>query len=221
MGGSDQWGNIVNGVELARRIDGRELHGLTTPLITLSSGAKMGKTAQGAIWIDDALLSPYDYYQYWRNTDDKDVGRFLRLFTELPLDEIARLEVLEGAELNEAKKRLAFEATALCHGRSAATAAAETARRTFEEGGIGEALPVTDVPRAELEAGIPAFKLFLRAGLSPSGSEARRLIQGGGARLNDETLSGELTLITLGDVGPSGAIKLSAGRKRHALVRPA
>ncbi|MGD9539150.1 MAG: tyrosine--tRNA ligase [Alphaproteobacteria bacterium] len=221
MGGSDQWGNIVNGVELARRVDGRELYGLTTPLITLASGAKMGKTAQGAIWIDDALLPPYDYYQYWRNTDDKDVGRFLRLFTELPLDEIAKLEALEGSEINEAKKRLAFEATALCHGRDAAEAAAETARRTFEEGGIGESLPVTEVPRGELEAGIPAFKLFLRAGLAPSGSEARRLIQGGGARLNDAALSGELTMITLGDLGPSGAIKLSAGRKRHALVRPA
>ncbi len=220
MGGSDQWGNIVNGVELARRVDGRSLHGLTTPLITTASGAKMGKTAQGAVWIDDGLLSPYDYYQFWRNTDDKDVGRFLRLFTELPLDEIARLEALEGAELNEAKKRLALEATMLCHGVASAEAAAETARRTFEEGGIGADLPVIDIPRDELAAGVPAFKLFQRAGLAPSGGEARRLIQGGGARLNDQTLNGETTLITLADLGASGAIKLSAGRKRHALVRP-
>jgi tyrosyl-tRNA synthetase len=220
MGGSDQWGNIVNGVELGRRVDGRQLFGLTTPLITTASGAKMGKTAQGAVWIDDALLSPYDYYQYWRNTDDKDVGRFLRLFTELPLEEVARLEALDGAELNDAKKRLALEATRLCHGAAAAETAAETARQTFEEGGAGVALPVIEVPRAELEAGIPAFKLFQRAGLSPSGSEARRLIQGGGARLNDATLSGELTPIGLADAGPSGTIKLSAGRKRHALVRP-
>ena len=172
------------------------------------------------MWIDDELLSPYDYYQYWRNTDDKDVGRFLRLFTELPLGEVARLEALDGAELNEAKKRLALEATRMCHGDAAATAAAETARQTFEEGGTGAALPVLEVPRAELAVGVPAFKLFQRAGLSPSGSEARRLIQGGGARLNDATLSGELTPISLADVGPSGTIKLSAGRKRHALVRP-
>ena len=220
IGGSDQWGNIVNGVELARRVDGRALYGVTTPLITTASGAKMGKTAQGAVWLDDALLSPYDYYQYWRNTDDKDVGRFLRLFTELPLDLIISLERLEGAELNEAKKRLALEATTLCHGKAAAETAAETARRTFEEGGIGADLPVITIPRAELEAGIPAFKLFQRAGLAPSGGEARRLIQGGGARLNDQTLSGETTLITPADIGASGAIKLSAGRKRHALVRP-
>ena len=181
----------------------------------------MGKTAQGAVWIDDELLSPYDYFQFWRNTDDKDVGRFLRLFTELPLDEIARLEALDGAELNEAKKRLALEATTLCHGPEAAAAATETARRTFEEGGIGADLPVIAVPRAELEAGIPAFKLFQRTGLAPSGGEARRLIQGGGARLNDQILASETTLITVADLGASGVIKLSAGRKRHALVRPA
>lgn len=220
IGGSDQWGNIVNGVELARRVDGRALYGLTTPLITTASGAKMGKTAQGAVWLDDALLSPYDYYQYWRNTNDKDVGKFLRLFTELPITEINLFEDLEGAELNQAKKRLAFEATALCHGKDAAETAAETARRTFEEDGIGADLPEINVPRAELESGIPAFKLFQRAGLAPSGGEARRLIQGGGARLNDQALSGETTPITLANVGASGAIKLSAGRKRHALVRP-
>jgi tyrosyl-tRNA synthetase len=220
LGGSDQWGNIVNGVELARRIDGRTLFGLTTPLITLSSGAKMGKTAQGAVWIDSDLLSPYDYYQFWRNTDDTDVGRFLRLFTDLPLAEIARLEALAGAELNEAKKRLAFEATRLCHGESAASGAAETARETFEGGGAGRGLPVLETPRGELEAGIPAFQLFLRAKLAASGGAAKRLIRGGGARLNDVAIASETRTVTLADLNPDGAIKLSAGKKRHALVRP-
>ena len=220
MGGSDQWGNIVNGVELARRIDGRTLFGLTTPLITLSSGAKMGKTAQGAVWIDSDLLSPYDYYQFWRNTDDSDVGRFLRLFTDLPLAEIARLEALAGAELNEAKKRLAFEATRLCHGESAASGAAETARETFEGGGAGRGLPVLETPRGELEAGIPAFQLFLRAQLAASGGAAKRLIRGGGARLNDVAIDSETRTVTLADLNADGAIKLSAGKKRHALVRP-
>ncbi len=220
MGGSDQWGNIVNGVELGRRIDGRTLFGLTTPLITTASGAKMGKTAKGAVWLDAGMLSPYDYWQYWRNTEDADVGRFLRLFTEIPLDEIERLEALEGAEINDAKKALADAATALCHGEEAARQAAETARRTFEEGRHGDALPVLDVPRGELEAGIAAFELFRRAGLCATGGEARRLIKGGGGRINDRRVDNELRPVTLDDVTDDGVIKLSAGRKRHALARP-
>ncbi|MCC7273410.1 MAG: tyrosine--tRNA ligase [Alphaproteobacteria bacterium] len=219
MGGSDQWGNIVNGVELGRRIDDRELFGLTNPLITLASGAKMGKTAQGAVWLNAERLSPYDFWQFWRNTEDADVGRFLRLFTELPLDEIARLEALPGAEINEAKKVLATEATALCHGRVAAEDAAETARRTFEEGAAGEGLPLVDVPRADLEKGVPAFELLRRAGLAPSNGEARRLIKGGGGRLNDAPIADEQRAVTLADIGGDGRIKLSAGRKRHVLIR--
>ena len=221
MGGSDQWGNIVNGVELARRIDGRGLFGLTTPLITLASGAKMGKTAQGAVWLNADRLSAYDYWQYWRNTADADVGRFMRLFTELPLDEIARHEALEGAELNESKKLLASEATRLCHGEGAAAAAAETARRTFEEGTAGAALPVIDAALSDLEAGIPAIQLFQAAGLCASGGAARRLIRGGGARINGEVIEEETRAVGPGDIGDDGRIKLSAGKKRHALVRPA
>ncbi len=220
MGGSDQWGNIVNGVELGRRVDGRTLYGLTTPLITTASGAKMGKSAKGAVWLDADMLSPYDYWQYWRNTEDADVGRFLRLFTELPLDEIARLEALGGAEINAAKKALADAATTLCHGAEAAREAAETARRTFEEGRHGDALPTVEIPRAELAAGIPAFELFRRAGLCATGGEARRLIKGGGARLNDARIEGELRPVTLDDIAKDGVVKLSAGRKRHALLRP-
>ncbi len=173
MGGSDQWGNIVNGVELGRRVDGRALFGLTTPLITTASGAKMGKTAQGAVWLNEERLSPFDYWQFWRNTEDADVGRFLRLFTELPLAEIARLEALGGSEINEAKKILATEATALCHGRAAAEAAAETARSVFEQGGIGGELPVVELPRAVLEAGIPAFEALRRAPGSPARTARR------------------------------------------------
>ncbi|MFZ1416273.1 MAG: tyrosine--tRNA ligase [Defluviicoccus sp.] len=219
MGGSDQWGNIVCGVELARRIDGRTLFGLTTPLITTASGAKMGKTAAGAVWLSGAMFAPYDYWQFWRNSDDADVGRFLRLFTDLDLEAIARLERLEGQELNEAKIVLANEATRLCHGSEAAAAAAETAHRTFAAGGIGDDLPVFEVGRAELAAGIPAFELFRRAGLAASNSEARRLIKGGGARLNNAPLADETRIITAEDAGPEGFIKLSAGKKRHALVR--
>ena len=219
MGGSDQWGNIVSGVELARRIDGRQLYGLTTPLITAASGAKMGKTAAGAVWLSAEMLSAYDYWQFWRNTEDADVGRFLRLFTELPLDEIARLERLEGAAINDAKAILADEATRLCHGEAARAAAAETARLTFAEGAAGEDLPVVEVPRAELEAGVAAFELFRRAGLAASNGEARRLIKGGGARLNNQPVGAETQAITLSDVDPQGTIKLSAGKKRHALVR--
>ena len=221
MGGSDQWGNIVNGVELTRRIDGRQVYGLTTPLITLSSGAKMGKTAQGAVWLNAERLSAYDYWQFWRNTDDADVGRFMRLFTELPLDEIARHEALGGAELNESKKLLANEATSLCHGPDAAANAAETARRTFEEGASGADLPVIDAARSELEAGIPAIVLFQAAGLCESGGAARRLIRGGGARINGEVIESETRAVGPDDIGDDGRIKLSAGKKRHALIRPA
>ena len=221
MGGSDQWGNIVNGVDLARRIDGRQLYGLTTPLITLASGAKMGKTAQGAVWLNADRLAAYDYWQFWRNTDDADVGRFMRLFTELPLDEIARHEALGGAELNESKKLLANEATSLCHGPDAAANAAETARQIFEEGASGADLPVIDAARSELEAGIPAIVLFQAAGLCESGRAARRLIRGGGARINGEVIESETRAVGPDDIGDDGRIKLSAGKKRHALIRPA
>ena len=219
MGGSDQWGNIVNGVELTRRIDGRGLFGLTSPLITLASGAKMGKTARGAVWLNPDRLDPYDYWQYWRNTDDADVGRFMRLFTELPLDEIARHEALEGAALNESKKLLASEATRLCHGREAARDAAETARRTFEEGAAGAGLPVVEMPRGEIETGVSAVRLLRAAGLCASGGAARRLIRGGGARVNGAVIESETRKIGEDDADADGLIKLSAGKKRHALVR--
>ena len=219
MGGSDQWGNIVNGVELGRRADGRELYGLTTPLLTTAAGAKMGKTASGAVWLNADMLSPYDYWQYWRNTDDADVGRFLRLFTDLGLDEIPRLEALGGNEINEAKKVLANQATQLCHGEDAARAAAETARRTFEDGEAGDQLPTVDMPRAELESGIPAFEILRRAGLAASNGEARRLIKGGGGRANDIVITDEMQTVSLADVNDQGYIKLSAGKKLHALVR--
>ena len=219
MGGSDQWGNIVNGVELGRRVEQTTLFGLTTPLITNASGTKMGKTAEGAVWLNEERLSAYDYYQFWRNTEDPDVGRFLRLFTELPEAEIARLETLEGAEINEAKKVLAFEATRLCRGEAAAAEAAETARKTFEQGGLGEALPSLDMAEADLSAGLPAYELFARSGLTSSNGEARRLIKGGGARINDERVDDEARTVTLADRNPEGIIKLSAGKKRHALVR--
>jgi tyrosyl-tRNA synthetase len=219
MGGSDQWGNIVGGTDLGRRVLGRELFGLTTPLLTTASGAKMGKTAEGAVWLSEKMLAPYDYWQYWRNTEDADVGRFLRLFTELPVPEIARLEKLGGAEINDAKKILANAATELLHGKAAADKAADTAKRTFEEGTSGEALPTIVLPRAALAQGVPAFELFHKAGLAASGGEARRLIRGGGARLNDQPIDQETRTITLADLGPDGALKLSAGKKRHALVK--
>ncbi len=220
MGGSDQWGNIVAGIELARRVDRRALFGLTTPLMETASGVKMGKSVGGAVWLNAERLSSYEYWQYWRNTEDADVGRFLRLFTELPLPEIARLERLPDAEINEAKKVLATEATALCHGRAAAEAAAETARSVFEAGGAGGELPQIAVPRDTLARGVPAFELFVRAGLAASNGEARRLIKGGGARLNDAVVTGEMQPVTLADIDAQGVIKLSSGRKRHALVRP-
>ncbi len=219
MGGSDQWGNIVNGVELGRRVDGTPLFGLTTPLIATASGAKMGKTAEGAIWLNADLCAPYDYWQFWRNTEDGDVGRFLRLYTELPEDEIARLEALEGAEINEAKKRLATAATALLHGAEAAAAAEQTALETFEGGGRGEELPSFEVTRADLDAGVVMFRLMVDAGLCASNGEARRLIKGGGARLNDAPVREEMREVTLDDFDGDGVAKLSAGRKRHALIR--
>jgi len=220
MGGSDQWGNIVNGVELGRRADDLALFGLTSPLITTATGEKMGKTARGAVWLNEEQLSAYDYWQFWRNTQDADVGRFLRLFTELPLDEIVRIEALKGAELNDAKKVLANAATQLAHGAAAAETAAETARKTFEEGALCEDLPTVDIAESELTTGIAAFELFRRAGLAASNSEARRLIKGGGARVNDERVGNEQDLVTIGQATGEGVIKLSAGRKRHALVRP-
>jgi tyrosyl-tRNA synthetase len=216
IGGSDQWGNIVAGVELARRAEGRTLLGLTTPLITTASGIKMGKTAQGAVWLNAERLSPYEYWQFWRNTEDDDVGRFLRLFTELDL---ARIEELERGDVNEAKKVLATEASALCHGREAAEAAAETARAVFEGGGSGTELPQIEVPRNELARGVPAFELFSLTGLAASNGEARRLIRGGGARINDRVVDNETKPVTVADLDEKGMLKLSAGRKRHALVR--
>jgi tyrosyl-tRNA synthetase len=217
MGGSDQWGNIINGVELGRRADQAELFGLTSPLLTTSSGAKMGKTVNGAVWLNDDMLSAWEFWQYWRNTEDADVGRFLKLYTELPLDEIARLEALQGAEINEAKKILANEVTRLCHGEAAAAQAAETARQTFEQGVASTDLPTVDIPAAELAAGIPAFALFVRAGLSASNGEARRLLKGGGGKVNDQTVD-EAQPVGSSDLR-DGAIKLTAGKKRHILVK--
>ncbi len=219
MGGSDQWGNIINGIELGRRIDGRALYGLTTPLLTTAGGSKMGKTAAGAVWLNEEMLSPYDYWQYWRNTDDADVGRFLRLFTELPDDEIERLEQLDGSEVNEAKKTLASEATRLCHGQEAANAAAETARQTFENGNAGQGLPTVVIDRQEIATGITAVELFRRCGLATSGGEAKRLIRGRGARMNDVVVENERAVVYESNADQEGVIKLSAGRKRHALVR--
>ncbi len=218
IGGSDQWGNIVAGMELTRRTDGTQVYGLTTPLITTAAGAKMGKTAQGAVWLTADRLSPYEYWQFWRNTEDADVGRFLRLFTDLPLPAIERLERLSGAEVNAAKKILATEATRLAHGDEAATLAEETARLAFEEGEAADTLPGIEVPLAELEAGIPAFRLFVLAGLSTSNGEARRLIRGGGGRVNDMPLGDESRIISPADLR-DGVVKLSAGRKQHRLVR--
>ena len=220
IGGSDQWGNIVGGVELGRRTEGRALFGLTTPLIATASGVKMGKSVGGAVWLNAEKLSAYEYWQFWRNTEDDDVGRFLRLFTELPLAEITKLDALQDGEVNEAKKVLATEATALCHGRQAAIAAAESARATFEVGGFAPELPTVAVRREELATGIAAFEMFAGANLAASKAEARRLIRGGGARVNDRSVKSETEPVTLADLDQNGYIKLSAGRKRHALVRP-
>ncbi len=216
MGGSDQWGNIVNGVELGRRIDGTQLFGLTTPLITTASGQKMGKTVGGAVWVNDDRLPAFDYWQYWRNTQDADVGRFLRLFTDLSLDEIGRLERVEGAELNEAKKVLANEATKLCRGESAASEAEAAARAQFETGGDTGGLPVIELEG--IAAGTPLIELLHRAGLAASNGEARRLIRAGGAKLNDDAIASETATLAAADLR-DGTLKLSAGKKRHVLVR--
>jgi tyrosyl-tRNA synthetase len=218
LGGSDQWGNIVSGVDLVRRTDGAQVFGLTTPLITTASGAKMGKSAKGAVWLNAERLSPYDYWQFWRNTEDADVGRFLRLFTDLPLAEIARLESLGGAEINEAKKVLATEATALLHGAEAAAASAETARATFEEGAAAESLPTHVVGEAALTEGIPLYRLLAESGLVASNGEGRRLIRGGGARVNDVVVGDESAAVSTADLR-QGAVKISAGKKQHRLVR--
>ncbi|QJE73401.1 tyrosine--tRNA ligase [Aerophototrophica crusticola] len=218
-GGSDQWGNIVNGVDLGRRIANKDLFGLTCPLLTTASGAKMGKTAAGAVWLNSDRLSDWDFWQYWRNTEDADVGRFLKLFTELPLDEIARLEALQGAEINEAKKILATEITKLVRGPEAAEAAAETARRTFEQGALAEGLPTVEVAGAELADGVTVFSLLARAGLVASNAEARRQIKQGAVKLNDQPVSDEFAKVTAADLVSDGAAKLSLGKKKHALVR--
>jgi tyrosyl-tRNA synthetase len=219
-GGSDQWGNIVSGIDLGRRIDNAGLFGLTSSLITTSSGAKMGKTAQGAVWLNADMCSPYQYWQYWRNTEDADVGRFLRLFTELPETEVARLERLEGSELNEAKKILATEATALCHGCEGAEEAAATARRTFESGEIASGLPTVEIPRAKLQDGVPIATLAHMAGLTSSASEARRMIESGGLRLNDVSVSDVRATAGLDHLTQEGVLKISVGRKKHALIKP-
>jgi tyrosyl-tRNA synthetase len=216
MGGSDQWGNIVNGIELGRRCDQRQLFALTTPLLTTSSGAKMGKTAAGAVWLNADMLSPYDYWQYWRNSEDADVTRFLKLYTELPLDEIARLGALGGAEINEAKKLLATEATAMLHGREAADEAAETARRTFEDGQSAAGLPTIAL---DLDTGTGLLAACVAAGFAASNGEARRSIQGGAIRINDQAVSDEKLVLTRAML-VDGVIKLSMGKKKHMLVRP-
>ncbi|MET4085516.1 tyrosine--tRNA ligase [Bradyrhizobium sp. S3.5.5] len=221
MGGSDQWGNIIMGVDLGRRMGTHQLFALTTPLLTTASGAKMGKTAQGAVWLNADQFSPYDFWQYWRNTEDADVGKFLKLFTTLPMSEIRKLEALGGSEINEAKKVLATEATALLHGRDAANQAAETARRTFEEGALAESLPTVEIPRGELDAGLGVLNAFVKAGLVASNGEARRQIKGGGLRVNDESVSDEKMALSAANLTPEGVIKLSFGKKKHVLIRPA
>lgn len=220
MGGSDQWGNIVNGIELGRRMMNAQLFALTAPLITTSSGAKMGKTAAGAVWLDAGLVSPYDYWQYWRNTEDGDVARFLKLFTILPLDEIARLSALRGQEINEAKKLLATEATAMVHGREAASSAADTARRTFEQGETSLALPSVNVPRKDIAAGIGVLSAFVTAGLAASNGEVRRAISNNAVAVNDVRVSNDKHVIGEADVNSDGVIKLSLGKKQHVLLKP-
>lgn len=217
MGGSDQWGNIVNGIDLGRRMSTHQLFALTTPLITLASGAKMGKTASGAVWLNADMLSPYGYWQFWRNTEDADVGRFLKLFTTLPLTEIAKLEKLGGSEINDAKKILAIEATTLLHGRKAAEDAAEVARKTFEEGASAEGLPTIEL---DLSAGVGVLQAAVLAGFASSNGEARRSIQGGGIRVNDVLVSDEKMQLSLRNLNPDGVIKFSMGKKKHALIKP-
>jgi tyrosyl-tRNA synthetase len=219
MGGSDQWGNIVSGIDLGRRLHNAQFFALTAPLITTSSGAKMGKTASGAVWLNTDQVSPYEYWQYWRNTEDGDVARFLKLFTVLPLDEIDRLAALKGAEVNEAKKVLATEATALVHGRPAAEEAANTARTTFEEGGLGATLPTIEVPRAELKKGIGVLAAFVRAGLASSNGEVRRAIANNAIMVNDQRVTSEKASIGEAELTTEGIVKLSLGRKRHVLLK--
>ncbi|WP_395774501.1 tyrosine--tRNA ligase [Agrobacterium pusense] len=221
MGGSDQWGNIINGIDLGHRMGTPQLYALTSPLLTTSSGAKMGKSASGAVWLNKDLLPVYDFWQYWRNTEDADVVRFAKLFTTLPMEEIARLATLGGSEINEAKKILATEVTAILHGRAAAEEAAETARKTFEEGALAENLPSIEVPSSELEAGVGVLSLIVRAGLAGSNGEARRHVQGGAVKINDQGVSDERQMIGTGEVTGDGVIKLSVGKKKHVLVRPA
>ena len=220
MGGSDQWGNIVSGIDLGHRLHNAQFFALTAPLITTSSGAKMGKTASGAVWLNAHQVSPYEYWQYWRNTDDADVVRFLKLFTVLPLEDIERLAALKGSDINEAKKILATEATALIHGRPAAEEAAVTARTTFEEGGIGARLPSVEVPRAELQAGITVLNAFVRAGLAASNGEVRRAIANNAVLVNDKRVTTEKAMLGEADVSADGVVKLSLGRKRHVLLKP-
>jgi tyrosyl-tRNA synthetase len=219
FGGSDQWGNMISGVDLAHKKIGKELFVLTVPLLTTASGQKMGKTEGGAIWLNGSMTSSYDFWQYWRNTEDADVGRFLRLFTTLPMDEIKKLEALGGSEINEAKKVLAFEATRLCRSEEEALAAAETARRTFEQGGAGDDLPGIEIPEDVLKAGISVVELLKQSGLVTSNGEARRLIEGGGARLNDQPVNDIARTAGISDLTDNGYIKLSSGKKKHALVR--
>jgi tyrosyl-tRNA synthetase len=219
MGGSDQWGNIVNGIDLGHKMGTPQLYALTSPLLTTSSGAKMGKTASGAVWLSPEMMSPYDFWQYWRNTEDADVGRFLKLYTTLSLDEIARLAALGGQEINEAKKVLATEITAMLHGRPAAEQAAETARKTFEEGTTADTLPSVTVDGALLEGGVGILSLFVTAGLASSNGEARRHVQGGAVRINDQPVSDDRRVVTEADL-VDGAVKLSLGKKKHVLVRP-
>ncbi len=221
MGGSDQWGNIVTGIDLGRRMGVKEqLLALTCPLLTTASGAKMGKTASGAIWLNEAQLSAYDYWQYWRNTEDADVARFLKLFTMLPMNEVAKLAALQGADINEAKKVLATEATALIHGRDKAEAAAETAKKTFEQGALAADLPTIEISRAELDAGLGVLAAFVKAGLVATNSEARRQIQGGGLKVNDAGVSNDKATLSMQDAAGSGVIKLSLGKKKHVLLKP-
>lgn len=219
MGGSDQWGNIINGVELGRKMDRAELFGLTAPLLTTASGAKMGKTEGGAVWLNADMTTPYDYWQFWRNTEDADVGRILRIFTTLPIDEIKKLEALQGSEINEAKKVLAFEATKMCHGEQAALDAAATAQKVFEQGGVGDDLPSITIDASRLSGGIGLLDLFVETGLAASKGEARRLIAGGGAKLNDNKIESDAASASDADLTAEGYIKLSAGKKKHALVK--
>jgi tyrosyl-tRNA synthetase len=219
MGASDQWGNIVTGIDLGRRMGTHQLYALTTPLLTTSSGAKMGKSVAGAVWLNEDMLGAYDFWQYWRNVEDADVGRFLRLFTTLPMTEIARLSVLQGAEVNEAKKVLATEVTAMLHGRDKAETAARTAQETFEQGTLAQGLPTVEIAAAELTAGLGVLTAFVRAGLVKSNGEARRQIAGGGLRVNDVAVSDDAAKLAPGDVC-DGVVKLSLGRKRHVLLKP-